>query len=459
MPKPATITVTVSASGDVTEGDGAVFTVSASPSPVSDLMVYVTVSETGDHATGGLGRRTVTVASGQTSATFTVGTVDDSTDEADGQVTAVLESGSGYTVGSPSRGSVAIEDNDPTPAKHSVTIHNDSRHTITEGQPATFKVEASPAPTTNLRVRINVTEKGHFAERGQLGARTVTISAGSNSATLSVSTVNDTTDEPHARISAALVDDPDYTVGSPPSLVLVKDDDDPPPAAKSTLTIKARRSSVTEGTVVEFDVTAKPKPRLTLTVWFTVTESQDCTATSQVGKRGVYLYGNRSTATLKVFTVDDSEDEPDCTVKATITAGTDYTVGSPSNATTTVADNDATPAKPIVRVSGSSYAVTEGQTVTFTISASPAPKSSMTVDYYLQDKGGVTSGGSGYGTVTFPAGATSATVTVITVDDSTDQEADDLYRPSRSVALSIQESTDYTRHGVYVDRVYVNDND
>ena len=113
-PTPAPVPqVSVAAGGDVAEGGDAVFTVSASPAPASDLDVAVDVSQTGDY-TSATGIRTVTIgASG--SATFAVATTDDSADEADGSVTATLNTGSGYTLSPASSASVAVSDDDNPP--------------------------------------------------------------------------------------------------------------------------------------------------------------------------------------------------------------------------------------------------------------------------------------------------------------------------------------------------------
>ena len=54
----------------------------------------------------------------------------------------------------------------------------------------------------------------------------------------------------------------------------------------------------------------------------------------------VTVSAGQTTATLQVTTVDDTADESDSTVTATVTSGTGYTVGSRSSARVTVADND-----------------------------------------------------------------------------------------------------------------------
>ena len=54
----------------------------------------------------------------------------------------------------------------------------------------------------------------------------------------------------------------------------------------------------------------------------------------------VTISNGSSTATVTITPVDDATDEGDETVVLTLTSGTGYTVGSPSTATVTIADND-----------------------------------------------------------------------------------------------------------------------
>ena len=88
--------VSVTASGDITEGSDATFTVSASPTPAANLDVSVTVSAAGDFGAT-TGQQTVTIPTGG-SVTMTVATTGDDTEESDGSVTATVNAGSDYTV-------------------------------------------------------------------------------------------------------------------------------------------------------------------------------------------------------------------------------------------------------------------------------------------------------------------------------------------------------------------------
>ena len=128
---PATLTLTdddvlpvvtvIADDARITEGENAVFTVSASPAPAAPLTVSVMVSETSGGgrdfvASADEGRRTVTVPTSG-SVQLSVATVDDDVDEPDGQVTMQVVAGTGYEPGTASQATarVAVRDNDDSP--------------------------------------------------------------------------------------------------------------------------------------------------------------------------------------------------------------------------------------------------------------------------------------------------------------------------------------------------------
>ncbi|MYC36761.1 MAG: hypothetical protein F4X66_07585 [Chloroflexi bacterium] len=103
--------ITISGGAGITEGGTASFTISASPAPASAITVNIGVSENGSW--GATGMATVTVSGAST--TYTITTGDDQVDEADGSVTATVQSGTGYTVGSASSATVNVADDDDPP--------------------------------------------------------------------------------------------------------------------------------------------------------------------------------------------------------------------------------------------------------------------------------------------------------------------------------------------------------
>ena len=331
-PPPATPTISIVAGSGVTEGSDATFTVTASPNPTTALTVNLTVSQSGNFGAN-IGADTVTIPT-TGSATFTVSTTNDSTDEPDGSVTATLSTGTGYTVsGSNNAATVAVADDDDPPATPSISIAAGS--SITEGTDATFTVTATPAPTTALTVNLTVSQSGNFG--ATIGADTVTIPT-TGSATYTVSTTNDNTDEPNGSVTATLSTGTGYTVSGSnnAATVAVSDDDDPPPAPP-TISIAAD-SGVTEGSDATFTVTASPAPATALTVNLTVSQSGSFGATTGTDTVTIPTTGS---ATFTVSTTNDSTDEPDGSVTATLSTGTGYTVSGTNNAATVaVSDND-----------------------------------------------------------------------------------------------------------------------
>ncbi len=399
--------VSIAGGSGVTEGGSASFTVSASPAPSANLDVKVTVTQSGDYGAT-TGQRTVTIPTSG-SVTFTVGTTDDQADEADGSVTATVDAGTGYTVSSSqSAATVSVADDDAPPPPPTPVVSVSGGSGITEGGSASFTVSASPAPSANLDVKVTLTQSGDYG--ATTGQRTVTVPT-SGSVTFTVGTTDDSADEADGSVTATLVDGAAYDLGtSKTATVTVSDNDAPTPVVSIT-----GGSGITEGGSASFTVTASPAPSANLDVKVTVTQSGDYGATT--GQRTVTVPTTGSVS-FTVSTTDDSADEADGSVTATVDAGTGYTVSSSqSAATVSVADNDDAPT-PEISISGSN-GITEGGSASFTVSASPAPSANLDVKVTITQSGdyGATTG---QRTVTVPTSG-SVSFTVGTTDDSADE--------------------------------------
>ena len=181
--------------------------------------------------------------------------------------------------------------------------------------------------------------------------------------------------------------------------------------ATPEVSIRAVTTSVAEGTLATFQVVAEPLPSSDLTVMLDVAEGSGDfiagTAPTQV------MVGTGGTGTFTVPTADDRVDEADGRITATVTSGSGYTVGAPSSATVTVTDDD----DPEVSITAGAT-VTEGGDATFTVTTSTAPATSLFVNVSVDDGVGDFISGPAPQMVTIPAGSTSATLMVPTVDDS-----------------------------------------
>ena len=416
-PPPTTPEITISGGSGITEGGTASFTISASPAPASPITVNIGVSQSGSW--GATGAATVSVNSATT--TYTITTSDDQVDEADGSVTATVQSGTGYTVGTASSASVAVADDDvPPPATPEITISGGSG--ITEGGTASFTISASPVPASAITVNIGVSETGDWDATGA-----ATVSVNSATTTYTIATSDDQVDEANGSVTATVQSGTGYTVGTTSSASVAVADDDVPPPATPEITISGG-SGITEGGTASFTISASPAPASAITVNVGVTETGDWGAT---GAATVSVSG--ATATYTIATSDDNVDEDDGSVTATVQSGSGYTVGNVSSASVTVADDDVPPpATPEITISGGS-GITEGGTASFTISASPAPANAITVNIGVSETGDWDATGAATVSV---SGAT-ATYTIATSDDNVDED-------DGSVTATVQSGSGYT---------------
>ena len=414
---PPTPEVTITAGSGITEGGPATFTISASPAPASPIAVNIGVSQTGSW--GATGPATVSVSAATT--TYAITTSDDNVDEANGSVTATVQSGSGYTVGSPSSGTVAVSDDDVP----EVTITAGSG--ITEGGPATFTISASPAPASPIAVNIGVSQTGSW---GATGPATVSVSAATT--TYAITTSDDNVDEANGSVTATVQSGSGYTVGSPSSGTVAVSDDDVP-----EVTITAG-SGITEGGPATFTISASPAPASPIAVNIGVSQTGSWGAT---GPATVSV--SAATTTYAITTSDDNVDEANGSVTATVQSGSGYTVGSPSSGTVAVSDDDV----PEVTITAGS-GITEGGPATFTISASPAPASPIAVNIGVSQTGSW--GATGPATVSVSAATTTYAIT--TSDDNVDEA-------NGSVTATVQSGSGYTVGSPSSGTVAVSDDD
>ena len=225
------------------------------------------------------------------------------------------------------------------PTTPTITIAGGSA--VTEGTAASFTLTASPAPSASLSVKLTVAQSGSFVASGHLGSsKTVSIGT-SGTATYTVPTQADTTDEPNGSVTVTVNTGTGYTVGSPSSATVTVNDND---GTESVVTIKGGHE-VREGRGAAFTLTASPAPTWDQAVNISVTESRSGVTPGGPGTRTVTIPANKTSHTFTVATVNDPPlrrggTGVDGTVTATVDTGTGYTLGSPSSATVSILDDD-----------------------------------------------------------------------------------------------------------------------
>ena len=401
--------ISIAAGADITEGGDATFTVTATPTPSADIDVTVEVSQNGDYTS--TGSQTVTIPT-TGSQTLTVTTTDDANDEPDGSVTATISTGTGYTVSSSaSAATVAVSDDDASNLPEiSIVADGD----VTEGTDASYTLTATPKPEADLDVSVEVTQSGDFVTTG---SQTVTITT-SGTATLSVPTTNDSTNEPDGSATATISVSTDYTVSTnaASATVVVSDNDNAQLASQATIDSCVSDSVLT-----------------------TVRRYYDA------NKDRAPNFGRNWKRVLITFRdVEDSQLTPFTAAEAL--AGEQQWFGwrpirealeCIEEATAPPPPPPPPPPDPEISISAGS-AITEGSDVTFTVTATPAPPSALTVSLTVSQNGsfGATTGAD---TVTIPTTG-SATFTVSTTNDNTDE-------PDGSVTATLSIGSGYTVSG------------
>ena len=224
--------------------------------------------------------------------------------------------------------------NDPT-----ITISGGTA--VTEGTAAAFTVSANTAPGAVLTVNLTVSDAtgSDFVASADEGNNTVTISAGSASATYSVTTQNDSVDEPNASVKVEVATGTGYTVGTTSAATVTVNDDDHTPVFTSQPTTASVPENSAGGTAVTTGATA-----VALTV--VATDADGDTVTHSLDSTSDALFDiNSSSGAITVQGGADLNHEGTQSYTARVTA-TDGTNSATHDVTISVTDVNEPPDAP-----------------------------------------------------------------------------------------------------------------
>ncbi len=429
-------TVTITATDpDASEqgADAGTFTVTRNPVNSNPLTVQLTRTGTAvsgvDYTISAGG--TVGIPANQASATITVTPIDDSLVESDETVIVSIAPDAEYVVGSPNSATVTIADNDA--ALPTVTISATDPNASETG-PDAGTLTVSRTGSTSAALTVNFTVSGTATSGSDytpLGT-SVTILAGSPSAAILVTPVDDSLFESSETVIATLASNANYTIGSPSSATVTITDNDLPTVTISATDPNASETGPDTGSLA---VTRTGDTSAALMVNYTVggtaTSGSDYTPLAA----SVTIPSGSSSAAIIVTPIDDSLFEASETVIATLASSANYTIGSPSSATVTIADNDL----PTVTISATDPNASETgpDTGTLAVTRTGDTSAALTVNYTV---GGTATSGSDYtplaASVTILSGSSSAAITVTPVDDS-------LVEGNETVVLTLASAAGY----------------
>ncbi|MFO1276200.1 MAG: immunoglobulin-like domain-containing protein [Sphaerotilus natans] len=444
------------ASGSITEGETARFTVSLSQPAATDVTIKLTYSGTATDGSDYTAVTSVTIPAGQSSVDFDLSTIDDALAEGSESITVSVGeiTGSGFEAiaADPAKGSVTTLVTDDvggpgggTPGAEDtclVSITGPASGSVTEGETAKFTVSLSQPAATDVTIKL--TYSGTATDGSDYTAVTsVTIPAGQSSVDFDLSTIDDALAEGSETITIsvgeitgggfeAIAADPDK--GS--VTTLVTDDVGGPgggtPGAEDTCLVSITGpGSVVEGEVASGYVVTLSQPAVkdvvvTLSYAGTATDGSDF-----VRVASITVAAGQSQASFSISTLDDAlaEGAEQFTVSlARVEApGFEATAIDPARSavTTTITDDTgpggSTPGAEdtcLVSLSGPGEVI-EGQTAGgYTVSLSQPAQTDVTVRLVYT---GTATDGADFirvTSVTIPAGQSAARFDLQTLDDA-----------------------------------------
>jgi len=279
---------------------------------------------------------------------------------------------------------------------------------------------------------------------------TLTFNPNETSKTVSVSIIDNGTEEADESFYLNLSAATGANLGTSQATATIADDDAPviPSLDFSNTTLQTDEGS---GSVV-FTVVLSSATSQTVTVDYatgdvSATAGDDYTATT-----GTLTFApNVTSETITVPITDDADDETDEDFQLTLSSATNATIGT-AQATATILDNDEP--LPDANITTTSVAVDEDAgTASFTVTLSIAVAQTVTVDYTTSDLSAVA--GEDYttttDTLTFNPNETAGTISIPIIDDTTD-EADETFR------LTLLSATNATL-GTTIATATITDND
>ena len=394
----------------------------------------------------------VVIPAGQTTATLAITPIDNTIVDGTRTVTLSLSTSANYTLGTTTVDTVNIADND-TSSLPVVTIVATKPNAAEPNVNGEFTVTRTGATTSALTVSFALTGTATRAvDYSVSGGNSVTILAGQSSAKITVTVIDDTIVEPTETVICTLTVSANYTLGSPSSdTVNIADNDG---TALPTVTIAATNPNAAEpSTTGTFTVTRTGATTSALAVNYAISGTAVNGTDYQTLSGNVTVAAGQTTATITVTPIDNSIVDGTRTVILTLSANAAYTVGSPSSATVSIADNDGTALPSVTIVATNPNAAEPSTTGTFTVTRTGATTGALTVNYAIS---GTATNGTDYqtlsGSVSIAAGQTSATITVTPIDDT-------LVEGTETVIATLSANAAYTVGSPASATVNIADND
>ena len=253
---------------------------------------------------------------------------------------------------------------------------------------------------------------------------TLTFVPGDTVKTITVAVRDDALDEDDETFEVALSGETNAAVSERRASVTIRDNDGMP-------SLEIADADTDEGENQTFAVTLSPVSGRAVTVeWATADGTAASRADYDTATGTLTFPAGQTSQTITVETEEDALDEDDETFTVTLSSAVNAAIGD-AGATGTIRDDDPEPSLLI----GDGSASEGAASMNFEVTLSEVSGREVTVDWATSKTAPAASGATApadydtaTGTLTFPAGQTSQTITVTVRDDTLDEDGRDVHR-------------------------------
>lgn len=412
-------------------------TVTATLSTASSVSTTVTLAYSGtatygtDYTVSGTGT-TITIAANATSGSLTITNTDDSLYEGTETIIIDISAVTNATENGTQQKTISLFDNESAP-----TVTLSGTATIAEAS-GTATITATLSAISGLATTVTLTISGTAESTDYVQAISIVVPAGSLSASISCTAVQDSIDEANETVISDITGVTNGTESGTQKVTITITDDD----ASPSITLQSTSGSMPEtGGTFTLSATSTAVSEQDIVIVYTL--SGTATENVDYNRNGNYILipaGQTTSDTNVVLTaVSDAINEGNETIIFDVSTVSNGTETGSQQAIITIIDDDV----PTVTLTQSFTSFGEtGSTNTYTATLSIASSTAVIVNLGFSGTATINADYSVTGTsITIPAGSLTGTVTLTAIDDLN-------YELDETIIVDITSVTNATENGI-----------
>jgi len=416
--------------------NGGVAQVVATLSTTSSQAVVVTLGFTGTATSGSdynVSTTSITIAAGQTSGSISITSIDDASDEANETVIIDITGVTNGTENGTQQVTATITDDDGSPT---VSLSLLNSPLAENGGVAQVIATLSATSAQDVIVALGFTGTATSGSDYNISTSSITITAGQTSGSISITSINDASDEANETVIVDIAGVTNGTEnGTQQVTATITDDDNPPEVTLSLLNSPlAENGGVAQ---VVATLSAPSSNNVTVNLGFAGTASSSDYSLSSTS---IIILAGQTSGSISILGINDTTDEANESIVVDITSLTGATENGTQQVVATINDDDNAPT---VSLSVNNGQIVENAGIAHVIATLSNPSSqNVTIDLVFT---GTATSGSDYSlsstSIVISAGQTSGSISITSIQDGSILEGNE------TVVVDIGNVTNGTENG------------